>query len=95
MVYTYLTATINGHWRLATEKNKAILPVFADFQLSFSPLSKRFNTILSRHTTAKTDSMTFFDFQKYFLFSLDFNELREGAATASAVNHSIHRRLCC
>ena len=37
MVCTYLIVMIKGHWKLATEK----LPVFADFLLSFSPLSKQ------------------------------------------------------
>ena len=54
-------------------KNRANLPVFVDFLLSLSPLSKQDTndsnntsyfsyTILSRHTIAKNDNMTFFDF---------------------------------
>ena len=74
MIETHPTAMIQGHWKLATGKNRANLPVFAEFLLSFSPLSKHdtsystntslnfFTAILGSHTMAKTDNMTFFDF---------------------------------
>ena len=74
MIETHPTAMIQGHWKLASDKNRANLPVFAEFLLSFSPLSKH-DTSYSTDTSLnfsqpfwlviqwlKTDNMTFFDF---------------------------------
>ena len=74
MIETHPTAMIQGHWKLASGKNIANFPVFAEFLLSFSPLSKH-DTSYSTNTSLnfsqpfwlviqwlKTDNMTFFDF---------------------------------
>ena len=37
MIETHPTAMIQSHWKLASEKNRANLPVFAEFLLSFFP----------------------------------------------------------
>ena len=61
----HLTAVEQGHWKIASEKKRANLPVFDNFLLSFLPLSKHYtrdnskmfylisNTILGRHAIAK------------------------------------------
>ena len=76
MIETHPTAMIQGHWRLASGKTRANLPVFAEFLLSFSPLSKHDTSDSTNNTSLnfsqpfwvviqwlKTDNMTFFDFQ--------------------------------
>ena len=74
MIETHPTAMIQGHWKLVSGKNRANLPVFAEFLLSFSQLSKH-DTSYSTDTSLnfsqpfwvviqwlKTDYMIFFDF---------------------------------
>ena len=74
MIERHLTAMMQCQWKLASGKTELNLPLFADFLLSFSPLSKH-DTSYSSNTSLefsqpfwvviqwlKTDNMTFFDF---------------------------------
>ena len=70
MIETHPTAMIQGHWNIVSEKkNRANLPVFAEFLHSFSPLSITTQAIAITCQPfwvaiqwLKTDNMTFFDF---------------------------------